>query len=492
MPATTADVLVVGGGMAGATVAAALAPSCRVLLVETEDQLAHHATGRSAAAFLETYGPPPVRLLTRASRPLVDAAADEAGVPLLRPRPFVTIARADQLTALDAELQEHPTLERLDATAAREVFPALRPGHIAAAAVERDAADIDVAALHQAHLRRLRAAGGEVRTGSPVLGGERRAGTWRVDLGTGRVEAGVVVDAAGAWADEVATRLGARPVGLVPKRRTAALARAATPVGSDWPLAVDVGGGFYVKPEGPHVLVSPVDATPVAPCDARPEEADVALALERVAAATTLGLRSVVRAWAGLRTFAPDGLPVVGADPAAEGFVWLAGQGGYGIQMAPALAALAAALVTAAPVPAALAGLDVEALGPGRPELLTRAAAVARRVRLPGWQSWRGASTRRRRCWWRAPAPGCTTPSSACSRRTASTPSPTCASPSAPASAGPPSTGTGRRARRSSSTTSAPRRGRTGPQPPATCGPTCAPSYPPCGAGSARGASGRC
>ncbi|MPY92500.1 MAG: FAD-dependent oxidoreductase, partial [Acidimicrobiia bacterium] len=274
---------------------------------------------------------------------------------------------ADQLGLLDRLVGAQPSLVRLDAGATEALLPALRPGYAAGGAVEGGAADIDVAGLHQHHLRRLRAAGAEVRTAAPVLGGERVAGRWRVSLSGGAVEADVVVDAAGAWADVVATRFGARPVGLVPKRRTAAIARSDVPVGAGWPLACDVEDRFYFKPEGPHVLVSPADETPVEPSDARAEEADVAVALERVREATTLGVRSVVRAWAGLRTFAVDGLPVVGADPAVAGFWWLAGQGGYGIQMAPALADLVASLVLGRDAPASLAGLDVGALGPGRP-----------------------------------------------------------------------------------------------------------------------------
>ncbi len=367
------DVLVIGGGMAGVTVAAALAPHRRVLLVEAEPQLAQHATGRSAAAFLETYGPPEVRHLTRASRAAMDAASADPLTPaILTLRPLLWLARADQLDHFDALTTAQPALERLDVAAATAILPVLRPGYLAAAALERNAADIDVAALHQHHLRLLRAAGGRVVTSAAVLDAERPGdGPWRVRLGPEgdgtTVEAEVVVNAAGAWADAVAARFGARPVGLVPKRRTAALARAAVPVDPRWPLASDVGEGFYLKPEGDHVLVSPADETPSEPVDAQPDELDVARALERVDAATTLGLRSVVRAWAGLRTFAPDGNPVVGPDPDVRGFVWLAGQGGYGIQMAPALAALAAALVMDGPLPEGLDGLDIARLAPDRP-----------------------------------------------------------------------------------------------------------------------------
>jgi D-arginine dehydrogenase len=375
---TQVDVAVVGGGIAGVSVAAELAGTHTVALLEQEDQLARHATGRSAAAFLESYGPPPVRALTRASRPLLDALAAEGG-PLLVPRPLLWVAGPDQAAAVAALSAQQPELEVLDAAEARGLCAALDRGWLSAAAVERAAQDIDVAGLHQAFVRRARRRGVAVERESRVVGARHDGRRWHLARagGRGAVVAEVVVDAAGAWADGVAGLLGARPCGLRPLRRTIAIARPGpgpgrgplrgpdpTGLPADAPLVADVDDAFYFRPEGPHVLVSPADETPSEPCDARPDEVDVALALERVNAATTLGLRSVVTAWAGLRTFAPDGVPVAGWDPDVPGLVWLAGQGGYGIQTSAALAVFAAALVRGeAP---GVAGVDPAELAPAR------------------------------------------------------------------------------------------------------------------------------
>jgi D-arginine dehydrogenase len=340
------DVAVVGGGMAGVSIAAELATTHAVALLEQEDQLAHHATGRSAAMFLESYGKPAVRDLTRASRPLIDAAATARGVPILTPRPMLWVAVQGQEDDLASMVDDEPSLRRLDPDEARALCPALRADRIAAAAVEPDAQDIDVAALHQWYLQEARRHGVAVLTGCRVTRARRHEGAWYLDLDTAApVVATVVVDAAGAWADQVAATFGARAHGLEPRRRTIAIGRIREPLAPTMPMVADVGDTFYFRPEGPHVLMSPADETPTEPCDARPEEADVALAIERVNRVTTLGIRSVASTWAGLRTFAPDRLPVVGYDPEAPGVFWLAGQGGTGIQMAPALARLAADLV---------------------------------------------------------------------------------------------------------------------------------------------------
>jgi D-arginine dehydrogenase len=262
-----------------------------------------------------------------------------------------------------------PDLVRLDATEVRRRHDALR-GDRLAGAVDPGACDIDALAVHQAYVRTARAAGAEIRRGAEVRGADHGPdGRLRVDTTAGRLSADVVVDAAGAWADAVATAFGASPVGLRPLRRTLALARPSRPIDPDWPFVVDVGGRFYFKPEGPHVLVSPADETPDGPGTPQVDEVDVARALDGVNEASDLGLRSVARAWAGLRTFAPDGNPVVGPDPDVAGLFWCAGQGGYGIQIAPALADVAAALLEGDPIPGHVEaqGLDLAALRPGRP-----------------------------------------------------------------------------------------------------------------------------
>lgn len=341
--ANTVDVAVIGGGMAGISVAAELAADRRVALLEGERQLAYHATGRSAAAFLESYGGPEVRALTRASRPLLETADTDA--PLLTPRPFLWVATAAQQPALTELVTEQPTLQLLDPDEARALCPVLRPEYVAAAALEPDACDIDVAALHQLYVRRAQQAGVTVLPGSRLLAATRTRGAWRLQHATGELTAGLVVNAAGAWADRVAGLLGARPCGLQPLRRTIAIARTHHTVGSGWPLVADIDDAFYFRPDGPHVLTSPADETPSEPGDAKPEETDVALAIERVNEATTLAIRSIVTAWAGLRTFAADRTPVVGPDPEIPELFWLAGQGGYGIQIAAALAQEAAAAI---------------------------------------------------------------------------------------------------------------------------------------------------
>jgi D-arginine dehydrogenase len=320
------DVLVIGGGIAGVSIACELAADARVVLVEAEPELARHTTGRSAAIYAPSYGGPVVREHTLASEGLF-------GDDVLTPHPALWIAvddeGVDHLERIDAE--------PLTAQQAVEMCRVLRPP--LAAAVDRTAQDIDVMALHARYVRDLKGRGGEIRTGTPVTELRRDGAGWVA----GDLKADVVVNAAGAWADRVAALAGVPPIGLAPKRRTLAFAPAeADPA---WPMVADAADRFYFRPESGGLLISPADETPSEPCDAKPDDADVALALERVNAATTLGLRTVRTAWAGLRSFVADREPVVGAWPDHPGFVFYAGQGGYGIQMAPALARTGADIV---------------------------------------------------------------------------------------------------------------------------------------------------
>jgi D-arginine dehydrogenase len=360
-PATTCDVVVVGGGMAGVSIAALLAGHVSVVLLEAESQLAYHTTGRSAAVYLESYGAPPVRALTRASRPLYDAVpqVDPDASPLLEPTAQLIIADEPTLPMLDAELAELPSLLRISPAQAREYCPALDLDYVAGAAVETGAANIDVMGLHQHYVRTGRRRGLVVRSGTRVTAGRRVGDSWSLDTTTGPVATRVVVNAAGAWADVVAAALGAKPLGLTPLRRTIAIA-VAPEVDPTWPLVGDVAETFYCRPESGGLLISPADETPSEPVDAAADELDVARAIERVNAALTIRLRSVTTTWAGLRTFSPDRIPVAGWDTAQPGLLWLAGQGGYGIQLAPALAELAAALVLDTPLPAGLLAEDVD------------------------------------------------------------------------------------------------------------------------------------
>ncbi len=370
------DVAVIGAGIAGASAAAELAATARVALLEMEDRPGRHTTGRSAALFSKTYGPAPIRALSRASEAFFDAPPEGfAGAPLLSPRGVLYPARGDQLPALEAMLEAlsgRARLRRLSAAEARALCPLLRPDYAAAAILDDEARDIDVAALHEGFLRRLRALGGDLICKAEATSLSRDGGGWRIETGAGEIRAEVVVNAAGAWADLVAEAAGVTPVGLVPKRRTALIV--AAPEGVDpspMRMAVDVEEGFYLKPEAGKLLISPADETPAPPSDVQPEEMDIAVCVDRIERAFELSIRRIEHKWAGLRSFVADKAPVAGPAPDAPGFVWLAGQGGYGIQTAPAMGRLAAASALGRPIPQDILdqGLDPSDLAPGRPGL---------------------------------------------------------------------------------------------------------------------------
>lgn len=374
MAAETADFLVIGAGIAGASAAAHLAEHGRVILLEREDQPGYHSTGRSAALFSETYGNLPIRILTRASRAYYEARADGlAEHPILTPRGALIFAMPGQerlLTEGLAELSpQDSTLRRLHAAEARKLVPVLRPDKVVGAIYAPDEMDIDVHALHGAYLRRLRRGGGHLATGAETRALSWEGGIWTAQTPAGHFAAPVVVNAAGACADMIAAMAGVPPVGLVPKRRTALIV--APPSGIDvtgWPITIDAAETGYFKPEAGKLLVSPADETPVPPCDVQPEEIDIAVAIERLMERTTIEVRNVERKWAGLRSFAADKTPVLGFEPLAEGFFWLAGQGGYGIQTAEGIARTAAGLIVEGRLPDALtaAGLDAAMLAPTR------------------------------------------------------------------------------------------------------------------------------
>jgi D-arginine dehydrogenase len=367
------DVVVVGAGIAGASIAALLAESLRVAIVEREAFPGVHSTGRSAALFSEIYGGTAVRALSRASREFLYAPPDGfTPAPLVKARGALHIASASQIAALDAfcALPDiAPAVTRLTAAECLALCPILRPDQIAAGAFEAAAADVDVDALHQGFLRVFKARGGTLLVDAEVTALRSRDGEWVVAAGDTEIAAATVVNAAGAWADDLAVLAGARPIGLQPRRRTALIVEAPPDAHSEtWPMVIDIDEQFYFRPNAGALLLSPADETPSPPCDAQPDEWDIAVAVDRVTTATTLEVRRVRRSWAGLRSFAPDRAPVVGYAADAPGFFWLAGQGGYGIQTAPAMAALAAALVTRKTLPAPLTsfGVEVEALRPGR------------------------------------------------------------------------------------------------------------------------------
>ena len=370
----TADIVVIGAGMAGASAAAHLAETARVILLEGEGQPGYHSTGRSAALFSETYGNLAVRILTRAGRGFYEERAGGlAAHPILTPRGVLVYAMPGQEGLLDSAWAElsplDPTIRRLDAGETRALVPVLRPDKIIAAIHEPGAMDIDVHGLHAAYLRLLRRRGGRLVTAAPVVRLRHSAGTWTATTAEGDFTAPVIVNAAGAWADAVAALAGLPPVGLVPKRRTALIV--APPPGIDvgaWPLTIDAAETGYFKPEAGKLVVSPADETPVEPSDVQPEELDIAIAVDRLTERTTIAVTHVERKWAGLRSFVADKRPVVGFDPLASGFFWLAGQGGYGIQAAEGLARSTAMLIAAGRLPPdiAAAGLDPAMLSAAR------------------------------------------------------------------------------------------------------------------------------
>lgn len=349
------EVVVVGGGIAGMSVAAELARDASVLLVEGEAELARHTTGRSAASYIPGHGAPPARALIAASKDRFAALADEAGHPFLRPRPVLHVAHDDEEErTLREELLPLEAVDELGVDDAVARWPALRRDVLRAAGVVEDAQDADPLGLHQHYRRLLRARGGEIRTGTPLTALRAHGSGWRVTVHHDHLDTGTVVLAAGAWTDTLLALAGVAPVGLRPLRRTIAVVRVpdGAPVRRDDPFVVSVGEHWYAKPEGEHLLVSPSEETPAEPGDPRPDELDVARALETVNAVTTLGLRSVATSWTGLRTFAPDRALVIGDRPEHRGLHLYAGQGGSGIETAPAAAALAAAVIRGETPPA--------------------------------------------------------------------------------------------------------------------------------------------
>lgn len=345
------DVVVVGGGIAGMSAAFALAERGRqVAVVEREATLTAHSTGRSAAQFLASYGEPANRLLSAASRAFLDSDANGlADSAVLVPRNVLWVAPAGFEGQLGERVEANQVAgtecELIDAACAIEICDALDAEWLAGAVIEYGGFDIDVAGLHQAYVRGARAHGVTIFREHGVGDLVRQGSGWQVRTAAGALRCDVVVNAAGAWADEVAVLADAQAVGMRPLRRTIFTFSSGLDA-EGWPLVISADDSFYFKPEGPgQLLGSPADEHLDSPCDARPREIDVARGIEAVNRATRLEIRSVRSTWAGLRTFAPDRVPVVGFDPHVEGFFWCGGQGGTGIQTAPAIAALTAGAI---------------------------------------------------------------------------------------------------------------------------------------------------
>lgn len=373
----SADAIVIGAGMAGASVAYFLAPHARVIVLEREPYPGMHSTGRSAAMFSETYGSPQVRALTRAGRRfLATPPADFAVHPILTPRGSTLIGRADQVDDVRGLFEtmrgEVPSLELHDGSRVRDDVPVLRPEAVAIGLHEPEAADIDVNELHQAFLRGMRAHGGVLHVDQAISAITRDGGEWSVQAGDRRFRAPLLLNAAGAWVDQVAALAGVAPLGLVPKRRSAFVFE--PPADLDcarWPFIGDLDETFYFKPDAGQLLGSAVNADPTHPHDVQPEELDIALGIHHIEQATTLSIRRPTQTWAGLRSFVADGDLVGGFAPDAPGFFWVAAQGGYGIQTSAAMGEACAHLALGRALPARLqdAGLTPAMLSPGRASL---------------------------------------------------------------------------------------------------------------------------
>ncbi|CAN5132719.1 FAD-dependent catabolic D-arginine dehydrogenase DauA [soil metagenome] len=368
------DFIVIGAGIAGASVAAELAQRGQtVALIEAEERPGYHSTGRSAALFSEMYGNATIRALSRASRDtFLNPPPGFSSIELFRPRGALFIANVEQAGRLNdfAVLPDVACQTTLvTAEEAQSLCAILRDDYVVAGLYEPDAKDIEVDALQQGYLRVLKQHGGQLLTSTTAQSFERCEGMWRVTTNDGVIAARIVVNAAGAWADHIAKMAKAEPIGIMPYRRTAVLVDAPEGLAIEhWPLVIDIDEQFYFKPDAGLLLISPADETPTEPCDAQPEEWDIAVAVDKVMGAAALNVRQIRHKWAGLRSFVADRTPVVGFDGKTDGFFWLVGQGGYGVQTAPALAKLACALALGEDVPADIAGFGVRAadLSPAR------------------------------------------------------------------------------------------------------------------------------
>ncbi|MEI7631383.1 MAG: FAD-binding oxidoreductase [Actinomycetes bacterium] len=369
------DVLVVGGGISGVSVAYELAADRSVGLIDMESVLAFHTSGRSLATFLESYGGPVIRALTTGSRAALENPPDIMEPPLLSPLGLLWLGPQGQSNLIhglhDAVRDLVPDVQIVSGSEAEEINPALAKGYTEIGMFEPGATSIDVNALHQGYVKGVRRLGGEVRVSTKLVSAERKGSIWRVkDSAGNEYEAETIVNAAGSWVDEVAEICGAKPVGIRPLRRTVFLVSAPADLSLQGiPLTGNIENTWYFMPQGEFFACSPADETLMEPCDAKPDPLEIARALEAINEATILKARSIKSPWAGLRNFVPDGVPVVGYDEVAEGFFWYAGQGGYGMQIAPALSKTAVALIDGLPIPEDLVarGLKAEDISASRP-----------------------------------------------------------------------------------------------------------------------------
>lgn len=373
------DIAVIGAGIAGVSVAAELDRELNVLLIEKESHPGYHSTGRSAAMLAPGYGPAPIRALTRASMSFYESPPSEfTDVPLISKRDVLMIARHDQINALDALLNEllGEGVTPISAHDIRQHQPLLREGYAKAGLLDTRACDIDVHALLQGYLGQFKKKEGKLVSDAHVCALTFTNNVWNIETSNGSYQATQIVNAAGAWADVVGRLAGAEDIGLVPKRRTALIIDA--PAGlevDDLPLVIDIDEAFYMKPDAGRLLISPANEDPMQPCDAQPEELDIAVCVDRIERAFDIQIDNIGNKWAGLRSFVTDKAPVVGYSATAENFFWLAGQGGYGVQSAPAVSQLAAALLTRQACPSTIlaCGLDLNSISPMRGAITPKA-----------------------------------------------------------------------------------------------------------------------
>jgi D-arginine dehydrogenase len=367
---TRADFIVIGAGIAGLSAAAEIAANADIVVLEKEDQPGYHATGRSAAYFAPAYGNDTVRGISAACELFFRAPPQGfTDAPLLRPREAIFIGREDQQAAIAGLQSEVSHLIPLNAADVGRRVPILDQGYVVTGLLDPAGGDLDVDALMQGYTRLLKRRGGRVDTAIDVKQITYNHGLWTLETSQGNYSAPTIINAAGAWADPVAAMAGLSSIGIEPKRRTAVLIDAPSEYDiTDWPLTLDVDEAFYFKPDAGQLLISPADETPSPPCDAQAEDLDVAIAIDRFSTATGIEVRRVNHRWAGLRSFAPDKTFVVGMDPRHPGFFWLAGQGGYGVQSAPALANLTHHLLTGAVLSGEYASLSrfIDAVNPQR------------------------------------------------------------------------------------------------------------------------------
>ena len=370
------DFIVIGAGMAGASAAFELAENSNVLLIEAEAQPGYHSSGRSAALFTRNYGTPLVRRINALSEPFFRAPPHGfTDQPLLHPRGALTVAAPGNEALLDSVLSAstsgHPIVE-MATDAALELVPFLRPERLSRAVFEEGVSDIDVALMLQAYLKGFKARGGTLRCSAPVSALESSIDTWTVTAGNATYRCKTIINAAGAWADQIGGMAGLSPIGLVAKRRTAIIVDALPGMDVARLPCVDFSGSdAYIKPEAGKLMACPGDATPTVPQDVQPDEMDVAIIADQIQRETIIPIRRIAYSWAGLRSFVSDENPVMGYDPTVDNFVWHAGQGGYGIMMAPSLAQALAALCQNGTLPEdfSSSGMDSAKLSPLRASL---------------------------------------------------------------------------------------------------------------------------